>query len=129
MVERHEGRATDSEQSVPSESDVSKHQVARGQPESPAPGSGSNRETSRVHVSPPTELMPFSVPSQRTPLLGRDEDIDALCALLHRDDVPLVTLTGSGGIGKTQLAIAVAAHVREHFSDVTWFVDLSSVRD
>ena len=49
----------------------------------------------------------------------------ALRALLADEDVRLVTVTGPGGIGKTQLAIAVAAAMAHDFADGIVYVDLA----
>jgi predicted ATPase/class 3 adenylate cyclase/DNA-binding XRE family transcriptional regulator len=66
---------------------------------------------------------------QPTPLLGREEQITALCALLRREQVRLVTVTGAGGIGKTRLVMEVAAELVEIFADGVWFVRLSRLVD
>ncbi|HEV2457211.1 MAG TPA: adenylate/guanylate cyclase domain-containing protein, partial [Ktedonobacterales bacterium] len=70
-----------------------------------------------------------NLPIQPTPLLGREEAVAALCALLRREDVRLVTLTGPGGIGKTRLAIQIAAELVQDFADGVWFVRLSRLTD
>lgn len=67
------------------------------------------------------------IPDIHTPMLGRERDARALLDLLA--DNRLVTLTGPGGVGKSRLAIHLAATLREAFNDAVVFVPLASVRD
>jgi predicted ATPase/class 3 adenylate cyclase len=69
-----------------------------------------------------------SLPVPPTALVGRDDDIDRLRAVLARPGVRLVTLTGAGGIGKTRLAVQAAAGLPDEFPDGLWWAALASVR-
>ena len=69
------------------------------------------------------------LPAALTSLIGRDAEVAALRALLERPEVRLVTVTGSGGIGKTRLTLAVAQAHGAAFTDGVAFVDLAAVRD
>lgn len=70
-----------------------------------------------------------NLPVRSTPLLGREHEVAALCALLRQDDIRLVTLTGPGGVGKTWLAAQVAEELVNAFADGVWFVGLAQLTD
>lgn len=72
---------------------------------------------------------PNNLPVQLTVLIGREKEIEAVCSMLGREEVHLVTLTGVGGTGKTRLALQVAAKMLEDFRDGVWFVDLAPLND
>ncbi len=75
------------------------------------------------------DLRPNNLPAQRTPLIGREREVEAVMGLLRRDDVGLVTLTGVGGIGKTRLSQQVAANLLDDFPDGVFFVELAPIAD
>ena len=68
-----------------------------------------------------------NLPVQLTSFVGRQDELKALAELL--DSARLVSLVGSGGCGKTRLAVQVASEVLDRFEDGVWFVDLAGVRD
>lgn len=69
------------------------------------------------------------LPLYLTPLIGREQACIDLTDLLQRASVRLLTLNGSGGVGKTRLACAVVHTVRKSFPDGICFVPLSSIHD
>jgi predicted ATPase len=71
--------------------------------------------------------MPNNLPRQFTPLIGRDDVVETVEALVRKS--PLVTLVGTGGVGKTRVALQVAADLLDAFADGAWFVELAPVRD
>src|SRR5690348_14997780 len=84
-----------------------------------------------------TPILPFvgrpwpattPLPNPPTRLIGREREARDVGALLRRDDVRLVTLTGSGGIGKTRLALRVAGEVGADLFDNTVWVPLAAIR-
>jgi predicted ATPase/transcriptional regulator with XRE-family HTH domain len=70
-----------------------------------------------------------NLPLQPTGLIGRAADIDAVSALIRQPNTRLVTLTGPGGIGKTRLALQVAANLLNMFVDGVFLVPLAPLRD
>jgi predicted ATPase/DNA-binding SARP family transcriptional activator len=77
-----------------------------------------------------------ALPHALTPLVGRAGELGELTALLDR--TRLLTLTGVGGVGKTRLALALAAATRGNptgtaagprFGDGVWLVELAAVSD
>ena len=78
---------------------------------------------------PPRSLTarPTNLPLQSTPLVGRDRELSELAELVGENR--LLTLTGPGGIGKTRLALQVAADFGDDFRGGTYFVPLESTVD
>ena len=70
-----------------------------------------------------------TLPLPLTSLVGRDKDVAVVSALLQRPEVRLVTLTGTGGIGKTRLALRVAAELAGDFRNGVVFISLAALQD
>jgi predicted ATPase/class 3 adenylate cyclase len=73
------------------------------------------------------DASPGNLRAATTSFIGRDSEVAELQAAVkaHR----LVTLTGVGGVGKTRLALEVAARLADEFPDGVWFFDLAAVAD
>ena len=67
-----------------------------------------------------------NLPRQLTPIVGREAEVAAVRAIL--DEARLVTLTGSGGTGKTRLALQTAETARGGYPDGAWLVELAGVQ-
>jgi len=77
----------------------------------------------------PVDIGPVPpAPAPLTELIGRETELATVDALLQNDRVRLVTLIGPGGIGKSRLAIDLAARAHERGQE-TAFVDLTPVRE
>src|SRR5260370_4455058 len=99
------------------------------------PGRGYNfvapvrrEEPSRAPLPPtvastPAHNLPFAV----TRMIGRGDAVAALVSRLSRQR--LVTIVGTGGIGKTTIALAAAEHVMANYEHGVWLVDLAPIGD
>lgn len=83
--------------------------------------------TSKLISSSNVSAPKTNLPIPPTPLIGRQDEINELLALLDDPECRLLTLAGPGGIGKTRLAIETATRVQELFIDGTYFVSFASV--
>ena len=73
------------------------------------------------------DASPGNLRAATTSFIGRESEVAELQAVVkaHR----LVTLTGVGGVGKTRLAVEVAARLADEFPDGVWFFELAAVTD
>lgn len=73
------------------------------------------------------EIFPNNLPTQLTSFIGRRDEIAAIKRYLTKTH--LLTLTGSGGTGKTRLSLQVAAELLHTFKDGVWFVEFAPITD
>jgi predicted ATPase len=74
----------------------------------------------------PVELPPNNLPVYMSPILGRDRELRRLLALVNNGR--LITVTGTGGVGKTRLALEIARRLAPAYPGGTWIVDASADR-
>jgi len=96
------------------------------------PRSGSQPSSLAPIVTSQTQDEPVNIrtlPAPLTPLIGRQQEVATACAMLRRAQVRLLVLTGPGGIGKTRMALQIAANLRQDFPAGVCFVSLEPLRD
>jgi len=73
------------------------------------------------------DALPNNLPLQLTSFVGREDEIESVKTLvdLHR----LTTLVGTGGVGKTRLALQAGADLLDRYEDGVWFVELAPLSD
>jgi predicted ATPase len=107
------------------------------------PGAGENSTTLKSPKSPrrlrtvepaeaepalrTSERAPHNLPSELSSFVGREKELSEVKRLLA--DTRLLTLTGSGGCGKTRLALAAATDLLEEFEEGVWMVELAPLAD
>jgi len=88
-------------------------------------------ETAPAHIAhpeePPVEPGRESLPDRIASFIGRESDMLALAQKIQQSR--LVTITGTGGTGKTTLAVALAHELKDQFRGAAFFVDLAAVSD
>ena len=80
------------------------------------------------------DQIPGNLPLQLTSFIGREKEIAEIKRLLdwrndNQQKSRLITLTGSGGAGKTRLALEIAGQVAQTYRDGAWFIELASISD
>ena len=83
--------------------------------------------TSAAPADLPRSVAVNNLPANKPTLIGREEDLAAVLALLRRTH--LLTLVGAGGVGKTRMALEVADIVTPDFQDGVCIVELAPVTD
>src|SRR6266536_3129411 len=77
--------------------------------------------------TPGAPAVPNNLPRQLTSFIGRARELEEVKRLLG--EVPLLTLTGAGGCGKTRLALRAAADSMDAYPDGIWLVELAPLAD
>jgi len=73
------------------------------------------------------ELFSHNLPAQLTSFIGREKEMDEIRRLIVANRI--VTLTGSGGAGKSRLSLQVSAESLSQFSDGVWYAELAPITD
>ncbi len=92
-------------------------------------GIGASAQPPLLHILAPPQPAARSLPEAITRLFGREADIANVSSALLDDGARLVTVTGTGGIGKTRVAIEVARSAADTFANGVVFVSLAPVKN
>jgi diguanylate cyclase (GGDEF)-like protein len=97
-----------------------------------AKGTGRNRVVCVDSTAPmpegfPRASVPNNLPADVSNLIGRDADLARIVDLIGRHRA--VTLVGSGGVGKTRVALSSARQLAARFPDGVWWLELAALRD
>ncbi len=97
-------------------------EAAAARPKVLRPGDG---RASSPTLAPAVDdlIVPHNLPRQLTSLIGRETVVAEVAALIRKS--PLVTLVGSGGVGKTRISLQVAGNLLNTFDDGVWFIELA----
>ncbi len=103
--------------------------LAQGQDTRAKPDADQAPDTAHADVAPVCNEQPprNNLPFQPTTFVGRNAELIAIAKLLANPACRLLTLHGPGGIGKTRLALAAAAHAATTFADGVAYVTLASI--
>ncbi len=82
-----------------------------------------------IFVPPPILTPRHNLPAQLTSLVGRQEERARIAEWLREPGIRLITISGSGGVGKTRLAQEAAWDAIDEFNDGVWIVPLVSLTD
>ena len=91
----------------------------------PGSGAGASPSVAIAAAVPPSRR--GNLPRSVDPLIGRERELGQLVALIA--EARLVTVTGTGGVGKTRLALEVATSVAPRFAEGAWLVELAALTD
>ena len=81
-----------------------------------------------IEKSKPDTAPPHNLPLELTPFIARQEELAELARFLTDVEIRLVTVVGSGGVGKTRLALEAARRAWNHFRDGVYLVSLAPVQ-
>lgn len=70
-----------------------------------------------------------SLPVHLNSFVGREQEIEAICTLLRQPEIRLLTLIGTGGVGKTRLSLQVATQLASEFQEQVYFISLMEISD
>ncbi len=84
-------------------------------------------QAGEIEIAPAAPATPHNLPNPATPFIERRADLDGITQRLENPNCRLLTLTGTGGIGKTRLALETARYELTTFRQGVYFVPLASV--